>query len=99
MDTNDILMSVKVALYEEKRKVSMCREFFDDNDYTIMATRNAIEHIQFGMYPLMFKRDSDEIRLFGYKVEVIEGDDLRMYLAKEIKMVEWSKMMEGSEEE
>lgn len=97
MDTNDIFTSIKVALFEEHKRAQKCREDFISEDYTIFATSKAMEHIRFRMYPLVFMRDSDEVRLFGCKVEIIGGDDLRMYLAKEIRVVEWSKM-EGAEE-
>ena len=96
MDTNDIVKSIKVALYEEGVRAQKCREDFIREDYTIFVTNKAMEHLRFGMYPMFdFKRDSNEARLFGCKVEMIGGDDLRMYLAKEIKVVEWSKMEEG----
>lgn len=95
MDTNDVFRSIKVALWEEQTRAQKCREDFIREDYTIFVTNKAMEHIRFGMYPLEFKRNSDEVRLFGCKVEMIGGDDLRMYLAKEIDVVEWSRMEEG----
>lgn len=94
MDTNDVLKSIRIALYEEERKAFIRRENFDKNSIVIMATRNAIEHIQFGMGAVWYAKDSDEMRLFGYELKAIDGDDFEIYIAKRITIIAFSKMEE-----
>lgn len=98
MNGNDLMLSIKCAIYEEQRKACNNREIFDRNKITIMATAKAIAMITAMLDPCVNVYSDSHTELFGCKFKMIGGEDAEVYLARKIPILSAKLSEEGAEE-
>lgn len=98
MNGNDLMLSIRCAIYDEQRKACNNREIFDRNEITIMATSEAIYLITVTLDPCINYYSDGRTEIFGCKLKMIDGADAEVYLARKIPILSAKLSEEGVEE-
>ena len=98
MTGNDLILSIKSAIYEEQKKAYNNREYFDRDKITIMATAKAIYMITAITEPFVKHYSDGNTKCFGCNLKMIDGADAEVYLARKIPIFTAKLSEEGAEE-
>lgn len=98
MSGEDLMLSIKCALYEEQRKAYNNIESFDRDKITIMATAKAIHMIITMVEPYVNYYTEGITKCFGCNLMMIDGADAEVYLARKIPILTAKLSEEGAEE-
>lgn len=98
MSGEDLMISIKCAIYEEQRKAYNNMESFDRDKITIMATTKAMHMID-AMLEHYFNYYFDgNTKCFGCNLKIIDGEDAEVYLARKIPILTAKLSEEGGEQ-
>lgn len=98
MSGEDLMISIKCAIYEEQRKAYNNMESFDRDNITIMATAKAIYMITAMLEPYVNYYSEGYTKCFGCNLKMIDGEDTEVYLARKIPIITAKLSEEGAEE-
>lgn len=97
MNGNDLMLSIKCAIYEEQRKAYNNTEIFKRDDITIMATAKAIFMITATIEPNINYYTEEITKCFGCNLKMIDGEDAEVYLARKIPILSTKLSEEGAD--
>lgn len=87
MSGEDLMLSIKCAIFEEQKKAYYNREIFDRTKITIMATAKVICMITATLEPYVNWYSDGQTKCFGCNLKMIGGDGVHIYLAKDIPIL------------
>ena len=99
MNVNDLILSIKCALYEEQINAHKQMKIFDRDEITIMATQEAIDKIFLLTEPLINFCIDGNTKCFGCNLKRIDGKADDLYIARKIPIISEKVVVEGADNE
>ena len=98
MNGNDLMLSIKCALYEEQINAHKQMKIFDRDKITIMATAEAIFKSVNLLEPYGILYQEGVTKCFGCNLKMIDGKGEELYIARRIPIISEKLVVEGAEE-